>query len=80
MEETQKKGLAEPVSWQSHFDERQLKEIDFCRTYARDFRHGATNHNVMLIVAQMADLLDQLTGYDAKELAKKILSQMTKGI
>jgi hypothetical protein len=45
--------------WQTYFNERQLKEIDFCRMYATDFGHGATNHNVMLIVSQMAELLDR---------------------
>lgn len=59
--EEQQKGLAEPVSWRTYFNERQLKEIDFCRMYATDFGHGATNHNVMLIVSQMAELLDRAT-------------------
>lgn len=51
----------EAVPWCNHFNERQLKEIDFCQLYAANFAHGATNHNVMLIVSQMAELLDRAT-------------------
>lgn len=79
-EEVGQKGPAEPTPWRSHFNERQLKEIDFCQTYAANFAHGATNHNVMMIVSQMADLLDKATGYDARALAKKIADAMVKGI
>ncbi len=79
-EEVGPKGPAEPTSWRSHFNERQLKEIEFCQTYAANFAHGATNHNVMMIVSQMADLLDKATGYDARALAKKIADAMVKGI
>ena len=44
--------------WKSGFDERELKEIEFCRVYAKDFCHGALGHNVMLIVAKLANILD----------------------
>lgn len=44
--------------WLSHFDDRQRKQITFSRLYAKDFRHGATGHNDMLIIAKMAELLD----------------------
>jgi hypothetical protein len=48
----------EPVDWLTHFDDRQRKQIAFSRLYARDFGHGATGHNDMLIIAKMAELLD----------------------
>lgn len=54
--------------WKSKFDERELKEIEFCRLYARDFAHGALGHNVMLIVAQMARMLDN---YESEILGLK---------
>ena len=44
--------------WETHFDERQRKEIAFCLIYADDFAHGTDGHNVKLIVAKMAKLLD----------------------
>jgi hypothetical protein len=48
----------EPVNWLTHFDDRQRKQIAFSRLYAKDFSHGATGHNDMLIIAKMAELLD----------------------
>lgn len=44
--------------WETHFDERQRKEIAFCLIYADDFAHGTDGHNIKLIVAKMAKLLD----------------------
>jgi hypothetical protein len=46
--------------WYDNFDERQNKQIMFSRVYAADFAHGADGHNNMLIVAKMADLLDDM--------------------
>jgi hypothetical protein len=45
-------------AWESHFDERQRKEIAFCLIYKDDFAHGTDGHNIRLIVAKMAELLD----------------------
>lgn len=56
----------EAIPWRNHFTERQLKEIEFCQTYAANFAHGATNHNVMMIVAQMAELLDKAAQFPPK--------------
>lgn len=44
--------------WETYFDERQRKEIAFCLVYADDFAHGTDGHNIRLIVAKMAQLLD----------------------
>lgn len=44
--------------WETHFDERQRKEIAFCLVYADNFGHGTDGHNIRLIVARMAQLLD----------------------
>jgi hypothetical protein len=46
--------------WKMEFDERQRSEIEFCRIYARDFRHGTDGHNAKMIIARMAQLLDEL--------------------
>lgn len=45
--------------WLSHFDDRQKREIEFCRLYAKDFAHGTSGHNEKLIIAKMAELLDK---------------------
>lgn len=44
--------------WETHLDERQRKEIAFCRVYRDGFNHGTDGHNIRLIVAKLADLLD----------------------
>ena len=44
--------------WETHFDDRQRKEIAFCLVYADNSAHGTDGHNIRLIVARMAQLLD----------------------
>lgn len=59
----QKEGATEAAKkalWAIGFTKRELKEIQFCRIYARDFAHGTNGHNERLIIAKMADLLDKL--------------------
>ena len=58
----------EPINWLSHFDARQLKEIEFCRVYAENFNHGTDGHNAKLIIAQMAKLLDEAE-YNARTIS-----------
>jgi hypothetical protein len=52
--------MNDKMKWHKLFDERQLKEIAFSRAYARDYAHGTDGHNAKMIVAKMADLLDEL--------------------
>lgn len=47
--------------WQAFFDERQLKEIEFCKIYAEQFRHGTDGHNIRLIVAKLVEILEEHT-------------------
>lgn len=49
------------MNWLNNFDERQQKEIEFCRLYAQDFGHGTDGHNAKLIIARMATLLDEVS-------------------
>ncbi len=44
--------------WTSNFDPRQLRIIDNCRTYAASDPAGLPGHQLMLLVAGMATLLD----------------------
>lgn len=55
-------GMVEGPNWRDCFDERQLKEIEFCRLYVRDFKHGTDGHHLRLIVAMLANLLDRAAG------------------
>lgn len=52
--------------WNDLFDERQKKEIAFSRIYANDFNHGTDGHNAKVIIAKMADLLDECERIIAK--------------
>jgi hypothetical protein len=45
-------------AWETHFNDRELKEIEFARRYAVDFNHGTDGHIRLTIMARMAELLD----------------------
>lgn len=46
-------------NWElENFDDRQRKEIEFSRLYAKHFAHGTDGHNAKMIIAKMARLLD----------------------
>ena len=47
------------TNWRILFNERELKEIDFCKIYAGvEFSHGTDGHLIRVIVARMATQLD----------------------
>lgn len=47
--------------WLMLFDvERQRPEIAFDRLYADQYKHGTVGHNERMIIARMAELLDEL--------------------
>ncbi|MCO5181535.1 MAG: hypothetical protein M9896_15950 [Candidatus Promineofilum sp.] len=49
--------------WRELLDEREVRLINNCKTYKNDDPAGLPGHNIMLIVAKMADLLDQTQGF-----------------
>lgn len=50
--------MDEKKDWKAYLTDRQLKEVELARVYARDFAHGTTGHNALLIIAMLADMLD----------------------
>lgn len=50
------------LHWYDHLDERQLIEVAFARTYADCYAHGTTGHTQLMLIAKLADLLDQYEG------------------
>lgn len=48
------------MNWSKHFDERQKNEIVFSQVYAREFSHGTDGHNAKLIIAKMAEILNEI--------------------
>ena len=53
--------------WTDSFDERQLGLIRSCRQYAADGAPGLPGHQLMLITAKMAALLD------ARDIAHSVM-------
>lgn len=45
-------------AWETHFTERELKEIEFARVYAAQYGHGTDGHIRLTIMARLAELLD----------------------
>lgn len=72
-------------SWVDLFDERQQKEIDFTKVYIEHYNHGTDGHNAKVIIAKMAQLLDQIevavgssTGDSGLALKIESILHMTK--
>lgn len=53
------------MQWRSDFTERELKEIDFCRVYQREFAHGTDGHNAKIIIAKLAAILDNVAAFES---------------
>ena len=48
-------------NWREVFlDERERQEVAFCETYVRDYGHGTAGHLERVIIAKLADVLDQV--------------------
>lgn len=60
--------------WQSYFDSRQKKLIENCKTYAANNPAGVPGHNLMVIVAIMARILDD----DDPDLIRQFSDQTRK--
>lgn len=48
-----------PAAWFANLDPRTQKHVEFARSYAADFNHGAPGHLDLLTIAQLADKLDE---------------------
>ena len=56
--------------WDELLDERQRKELALAILYAREFAHGTTGHNQLMLIARLAEMLDRVegSGVDVKQL------------
>jgi hypothetical protein len=43
----------------TRLSEREQKEVAFAKVYAEQFAHGTAGHNRLLLIARLAELLDQ---------------------
>lgn len=46
-------------NWLDEFTEREQKEIDFALMYVQNYGHGTPGHTHLMIIAQLARLLDR---------------------
>ncbi len=49
------------MNWREYFTERELKEIEYCWLYLRDFQHGTDGHNIRIIVGKFAAIMEVAT-------------------
>jgi len=45
-------------TWEQLLDEREFKECDFAKAYARDFAHGTAGHNRLMLIFKLCEILD----------------------
>lgn len=50
----------EPVMWPTILDDRQRKELALARLYAKDFAHGTTGHNQLMLINKLGEMLDRV--------------------
>lgn len=60
----------------AEFNEREQKEIDFARLYAKNFSHGTDGHNRLLLIAKLADELAS-AGKQSNDQIAVIATQQT---
>jgi hypothetical protein len=46
--------------WMKNFNKKQIQEINFSTVYSNGFNHGTSNHNDMIIIAKMAQMLKDI--------------------
>jgi len=47
------------ADWRTELDERQQKEVELARLYARDFAHGTDGHSRLMLIERLAGMLDE---------------------
>lgn len=50
------------------FNDREARHIEFCRTYASEYAHGAPGHMDFMVIAGLAALLEHSDPSDKREL------------
>jgi hypothetical protein len=51
--------LSKNQSWRKLLSAREQKEVAFAEVYAKMFGHGTAGHNRLMLIAKIAELLDQ---------------------
>jgi len=56
-------GPGYETRWETQLDKRQRSEVAFARMYARDFHHGTEGHLRLMLISELADLLDFIESF-----------------
>jgi hypothetical protein len=59
-EELPRDYVTDRPEWQANLPVREIAEIAFAREYAKNYRHGTTGHNQLMLISKMAGLIDWL--------------------
>lgn len=46
-------------SWYNLLTEREIREVEFARLYAKEFNHGTDGHNRLVLITKLVDILNQ---------------------
>jgi len=58
------------TKWEELLGARELQEVHLAQIYAREFNHGTTGHNQLMLIAKLADMLNRVetNGVDIPKL------------
>jgi hypothetical protein len=60
----------EKADWPRQLDDRQRKELQLARYYAQNLSHGTDGHHRLLLIAKLAEMLDDCYNVHGEKLAK----------
>lgn len=56
--------MSSTPKWESDFfEDTAIAEIHFARLYVKSFKHGTLNHNALVIIERLADIIDRMEQY-----------------
>lgn len=60
------------ANWLDKFTEREQKEIEFALMYSQNFAHGTPGHTHLMIIAQLARMLDKQRNLKLHQTVEKV--------
>jgi hypothetical protein len=73
-------GCLDTKGWKASLKSSQRKDVEFCRTYARSYRHLVVDGERMSLVATLAEMLDGREAVIESMRDKKGVSELTAEI
>ena len=60
------------LTWGQSLNAREWQEVSFAQVYAKDFAHGTAGHVRLMLIAKLADLLDEAEKVKREQYAVKV--------